>query len=290
MPDLSASARTPSSRHSIRPLGHGDFPAVFDAFATAFSDYVVPFRQTPDRFREMLTRRGYVPELSLAAFEDGRIVGFTLTGTGSWKGKQTAYDTGTGVIPSHRARGLGSEIFRRAIPVFQSAAIQLVLLEVLSTNTPAIRLYRNFGFRTERRLLCWSWDADATPRFHAVRALETVPWADVERWHEAPPSWQNARESIVRAPSPPAFLGIESDGRLVGYAIVFASGDLAQLAVDPEFRRRGVGSEILRAARRFTGTPLRIVNVDSQALETIEFLRHVGATMTVEQWEMTFSP
>lgn len=268
----------------LRPLREEDFPAVFEAFAAAFSDYLVPFNFTPEELREMLIRRGYVPELSVGAFQGRRMVGFTLTGRGSWNGKPAAYDTGTGVVPSHRRRGIGGELVRCALPLFERAGIHQVVLEVLTTNEPAYRLYLELGFRTARRLLCFSADPEGDST--AVRPLEAIPWEIVERWHEAVPSWQNGRESLLRARTPPILLGIEAEGELVGYAAVFASGDLPQLAVHPEFRRRGFGSRLLRAARVVAGQPLRIINVDSEATGVLEFLRASGARNTVEQWEM----
>jgi ribosomal protein S18 acetylase RimI-like enzyme len=71
------------------------------------------------------------------------------------------------------------------------------------------------------------------------------------------------------------------------YAIVFPSnGDLAQLAVRPEARRRGLGTRLLRAAAELAGKPLRIMNVDERNAGIAAFLERNGAVRTVRQLEM----
>ena len=50
----------------------------------------------------MLIRRGYVPKLSFAAFDNGKIVAFTLNGIGMFNGIRTAYDTGTETVKEYR--------------------------------------------------------------------------------------------------------------------------------------------------------------------------------------------
>ncbi|HEX6083822.1 MAG TPA: GNAT family N-acetyltransferase, partial [Thermoanaerobaculia bacterium] len=96
------------------------------------------------------------------------------------------------------------------------------------------------------------------------------------------PSWQNSTGSINRATTPHITIGNED-----AYAVLFPeTGDLAQLAVRPEARRRGLGTALLHEASAIAGKPLRIQNVDEGHAGITSFLESVGATRTVRQYEM----
>ena len=56
----------------IRSLEHIGFDTLFEGFSNAFSDYEIHFEKS--EVQSMLTRRGYVPQLSFAAFDKGKIV------------------------------------------------------------------------------------------------------------------------------------------------------------------------------------------------------------------------
>src|ERR1700760_4340038 len=86
----------------FRTLTDGDFDAVVACFSEAFSDYAVSFSMTAPQLREINARRAVVFGLSAGAFDGDRLVGFTLNGLDG----ATAYDSGTGVVPSHRRQGL----------------------------------------------------------------------------------------------------------------------------------------------------------------------------------------
>ncbi len=66
------------------------------------------------------------------------------------------HDTGVGVIqnlgvtPESRGRGLGAVLLARAVAGFAAAGARTVALDVTAENTPAVRLYRKFGFRATK--------------------------------------------------------------------------------------------------------------------------------------------
>ena len=69
--------------------------------------------------------------------------------------------------------------------------------------------------------------------------------------------------------------------------VVFPSkGDLAQLAVARDARRRGIATRLFRQAQTLAGKPLRILNVDDCDAGIAAFLEHAGAVKTVRQYEM----
>jgi ribosomal protein S18 acetylase RimI-like enzyme len=264
----------PTGEGDFLPLTHEDFAKLYEAFREAFSDYVVPFAPTREQLLEMLTRRGWKPELSVGVFDGDRMVGFTANGFDG----TTAYDSGTGVVPSHRRRGLSRAMFGYLEPVLRNAGATRYLLEVIETNTAAEALYRGLGFQETRRFDCYVYE----PRPHALQFGFTS--ANKEWWDvEAP--WQNSNDSLARARDPHVVIGDER-----GYAVVFpGNGDLAQLAVAPKHRRRGVGRQLLDAAGAIAGKPLRILNVDERDQGIAAFFAAIGARRIVRQIEMVLA-
>ena len=82
--------------NDIRTLTGADFDEIYRAFNEAFSDYIVKMTLSAEQLRELLTRRGWVPHASVAAFDDGRIVAFVLNAVDG----ERSYNSGTGVVPS----------------------------------------------------------------------------------------------------------------------------------------------------------------------------------------------
>ena len=112
----------------IKSLEKTDFDTLFRAFGRAFADYEVQLNA--EQLRAMLTRRGFDPALSFAAFDGAQIAAFTLNGIGNFNGVPTAYDTGTGTLKEYRGTGLATEIFRHSMPHLRRAGVGQYLLEV----------------------------------------------------------------------------------------------------------------------------------------------------------------
>ena len=260
----------------IRTLTPADFGAVHRAFVEAFSDYVVPLAPPPDRLLEMLTRRGWVASASSFAIENDRIVAFTLNGIEG----DRAYDSGTGVVPSHRGRGLGRQMMEASFELLRAHGCRDYTLEVIDSNTTAANLYRSLGFEELRGLQCWTHDVIGEPASSAVS--QPAPPNGFEDWWDVEPSWQNSSASLARATDETIIVGDDD-----AYAIVQPiTGDLAQLAVRPAARRKKLGVRLLREARMLAGKPLRIINVDERSASISAFLEHCGAKRTFRQLEM----
>lgn len=261
----------------IRTLTHDDFESLFAAFTAAFSDYVVKLSPTREQLREMFTRRGWLPSLSIGAFDGDTLVAFTVNCVDG----PLAYDSGTGVVPTHRRRGLARAVMQKSFEVL--GGCEGYVLEVLDNNPSAVALYRDLGFKEVRGLQCWTYEAQSLTGSQSHSGFSPVSLDDYEPMRlDVAPSWQNSTASIARATQPHTTLGCDD-----GYVIVFPeTGDLPQLAVRREARRRGVGTRLLNAAAHVAGKPLRIMNVDERDAGIAAFLEHAGAKRTVRQLEM----
>jgi len=266
---------------TFRALADGDFDAVVAAFNEAFSDYAVRFSMTAPQLREICTRRAVVFDLSIGAFDGGRLAGFTLNGFD----EETAYDSGTGVAPSHRRQGLARRMMEQVMPLLRDAGARSYVLEVIESNARAIALYESLGFTTIRTLTCWNYATRGSDAA-VIRPIADFP----DDFRDVEPTWQNSAAAIRRAADPRIILGAFDGELLTGYAVVFPrTHDLAQLAVRPTHRRRGIGSALLdRASAEAEGT-LRILNVDAGDSGIEAFLRARCAEPFIRQREMACS-
>jgi ribosomal protein S18 acetylase RimI-like enzyme len=254
----------------IRSLDSVSWHELATAFNAAFSDYAVPMAMTAESLANMQRRRGYVAGVSFGAYEGARMVGFVLTCLDG----DRAYNSGTGVVPSHRGTGVARALLEAVI----ASAPPTYVLEVLEDNTRAIALYARAGFVEARRFSCWTYDrrGEPLPSIAAPDLAAIAAHADVE------PSWQNSVASLRRASEPYVVLG-DGDGAVVVFP---SSADLPLLAVARAARRRGHGTRLLRAAAALASRPLRILNIDTRAPEIAAFLAAAGAVPFARQIEM----
>ena len=255
----------------LRPLSETSWDQLAAAFEEAFSDYAVKMTMSPEALAAMQVRRGYDAAASYGAFDGERLVGFVLT----CREVDRAYNSGTGVVPSHRRAGIARELVDAVIA---NVRPREYVLEVLEDNAPAIAFYCTAGFVETRRFQCWTYDGARAnvPELVAPDLDAIAASADVEL------SWQNSLASIRRSPEP--WLAI---GDAHGAAVVFpASGDVPLLAVGRDARRRGIGTRLLAGAAAAAGRPLRLLNLDDRDPVIAQFLAAAGARPFVRQLEM----
>ena len=288
----------------LRVLGPDCLETLYPAYLEAFSDYVIPVRPSFEAFASMLERRGANWERSIGAFDGERLVGLQITALGAHGSANvpTAYDVFTGIVPSHRGRGLAGRMFEAAVEALRPGEARQFLLECIQTNEPALRAYAKQGFQRVRAFECLELDveaartADADPGAAAggrrleVCERELVALDDLASVRTWTPSWQNGDASLRRADTAPLVLSAEHDGSLVGYVACFReSGDVAQLFVRGATDFAPVARTLLSAcaARTSPGVErLRLVNVPTDATRDLETYARVGARSFTRQYEL----
>lgn len=92
------------------------------------------------------------------------------------------------------------------------------------------------------------------------------------------PSWQNSIDSIVRGEAGLTCLGAFIDGKMVGHCVFdAATGDLTQIAVKKEYRRRSIASRLLREAVACMKTDfIKVLNIPSGNPEMAAFLKRMN--------------
>lgn len=286
--------RNETASRQCRFLSEDYFQKLYDAFIEAFSDYVIPFALTETQFRNHINLNAVDLDRAVGCVEGELLIGFSLNGFGLWEGRQTVYDAGTGVIPDFRRQGVSEAIFEMMLPIFKSEGIEQCLLEVIATNTRAMSLYEKLGFRTVRELALLQCDGNMnasveTPQNIEIREIDIPDWALLTTFWDGDPSWQNSVAAILRSHKMKRILGAYLDGKYVGY-IVFSSkfGRVAQLAVDKDHRKRGIGTALVQAMQAETadGFSLQVINIDKSLTTAMAFFNKRGFYERLSQYEM----
>ncbi len=275
---------------SYRLLNNADFSSLYECFLEAFSDYQVDMQISEQGFAQRLARDGVKLDLSVGAFDDDRMIGFYINAPGDWQGKQTVYDEGTGVIPHYRKRGVAQDAFAFMVSKLKERAVSQYLLEVLTSNERAVALYLKLGFVEVRRFAVFRSQQALAPLEELtgveIRRLEEPDWKLFQSFWDGYPSWQNSIAAADRIPNDRTIMGAYVDGTCVGYGVVFKPvANLMQLAVAPAYRRKGIGSRILRALS--DPETLKVNNIDEELKGTLAFFEANGFKMVLEQFEMT---
>lgn len=266
---------------------------LFEAFEQAFADYEVQLNKI--ELLTMLKRRGFESKASFGAFDGNKIVSFTCNGIGNFYGTPTAYDTGTGTLKDYQGKGLATQVFKYSIPHLKALGIKEYLLEVLQHNTGALSVYRKLGFEVTREFYYFKLKNDQISKTirtldfpYTLKPIKIDEYNSISNFWDFKPSWQNSIEAIERSLEDFICLGIFSESKLIGYSIFEPmSGDVTQIAVDKQFRRRGIGSLLFQKMLESNKhSSIKIINTDIECHSITAFLQSKNIEPAGKQFEM----
>lgn len=274
---------------TYRLLSAADLITLHECFLAAFSDYEVDMQMSLEQFQQRILRDGVRLEMSAGAFDEKRMIGFYMNATGMWQRTNTAYDSGTGVIPDYRRKGIGQQLFEFIIPQLKANGIDQYLLEVLCSNESAVALYRKLGFVETRVLDVFrATEPPADVRADVVvRRVEKPDWDPFQSFWDSYPSWQNSIDAVERIKNERIIVAAYAGDSCVGYGVLFQpAASLMQLAVAREHRRKGAGSKILAALQSEVSEVVKVNNIDESLQGTRAFFEANGFKLVLKQFEM----
>lgn len=131
---------------TIKRLSECTLQQAVDVWNGGFEGYYFPMTTNVLAFTQRLASEGLSPEHSVVAFTEGRPIGFVLNGIRMINGKKVAWNGGTGVIPEYRNKGVGRELMKATLDIYRTEQVNLALLEAISANEKAIKLYQQMGY------------------------------------------------------------------------------------------------------------------------------------------------
>lgn len=160
----------------------------------AYAGYYVPLQVTEDQVSRMDVAYDADLSRSVVAFAGAQPVGLTLLGRRGSRG----WIHSVGTLPAWRRCGIARAMVAHVIASACEAGVEDLSLEVLTQNTPALRLYESLGFRPSRKLLTWRRPADEDPLPIPIQQL--VP-ADPAKLYGYVASWQAKTRAVGGAKS-----------------------------------------------------------------------------------------
>ncbi len=166
----------------VRAVQLDEIDAADQVFLTALA-----MRGTPER--QARVRRGFVPGRTLAAFEDGRIVGaasalaFHLTVPGGGR-VAAAGVSRVGVLATHRRRGILTRLMTRLLSGARDRGEPVAILHATEGG-----IYGRFGFGVATLGAAYAIDTHRAALLHAPEPtgrLSLIPWDDATRQRLVP--------------------------------------------------------------------------------------------------------
>ncbi len=279
----------------FKSLENTEFTKIHAVFVNAFSNYQEPFDLTEKELKYMLERRGCDLQLSYGAFYDNSLIGFVLNAIGNWNGFHTAYDTGTGIIKEFQGKGIAKDLFGFTIKELKKHNIKQYLLEVIKTNTKAIQLYEKIGFQINEVYDYYIFQKSEltikNPKNSlniSFEVLKNNVFEECGLFCDTLPSWQNTKLSIQRKQDSFAVLQASIDDMVIGYGIIEKhTGDIPQLAIHPDYRRKGAGTKLLYELIGCSESEqIKIINIQSDYEPFKEWFKSLQILPGKGQYEM----
>lgn len=281
----------------IKTLEDTSIETIHETFVQAFSDYQVDISyMTLDVIEKRFVKNGYHPELSAGIFEQDQLKGFTIVGIGKFNGGRSGFDIMTGLIKDYRGKGLAGKMFDLIKDKMKEESIDNFYLEVLQENEQAINAYSKTGFRKVRGLNCYLLKVG---KLSPAKSIETVAYIDqtdpkvidhFKPFLDWEPSWENHFESIKRISDQVEVITAKVLDRQVGILVYYPTVKwILTLAVDPEFRRKGVATALLEYlvdSLPIYVREIKMLNVDEKDMAMDAFLQKSGFERLTSQYEM----
>lgn len=278
----------------IRALAYEDFNQMYKAFNLSFSDYILPIKLTYEQFEKRFLQKLKIDfNLSAGAFYSNKLVGFIFTGIGSYEEKKVAYNGGTGVIPEFRGINLTRNLYNFLFPKLRENNVDACVLEVITDNERALHVYKSLGFRESKLFHCFRKDLYDGFKYEEdesknIKILNNPDWNLFKSFSIKNPSFLDYYDVIIRNISNEQIIVYEKGNIIFGYAIYQPElGRISQLAVNKKYRRRGVGTSLVKYMIKTSHTiAVTAMNVDSKSEDLIHFLKHLGFKNQLDQYEM----
>jgi ribosomal protein S18 acetylase RimI-like enzyme len=253
-----------------RAVSEVDFRMFTAAFNRAYSDYFIPVVMTPASFRHLMDIDDLSLESSVAALDNGAVIGTGLLGIRGKKG----WIGGIGVIPERRRQGIGYQMMSYLIDRARANGLTEVRLEVIEANQGAYALYHQLGFEPARYLLVLERNPeaplpDSNPAYQVIESPADTLLHYYDAFRDIPSCWRRSRPSLEEMiPYLDGWAALDHE-QITGFVLGWANWidvRLADLAAAPGPHRTAVARTLLthlhRQNPRAYGTIDNVVDAD----------------------------
>jgi len=278
---------------TLRTLTPDDFPQMYRSFIEAFSQYTVNMSMSKEAFEQrMIHKLNLNYDLSPAAFDSEKLVGFIFHTINNYEVKLTAYNGGTGVIPGYWGQNITKHLHDFIIPNLKNQGVKRCVLEVITTNEHAINAYFKSGYSKTKLYKCFKL-LSKLPKveFQPNLTIQVQPNPDFKTYQKLTSyqaSMLDSFTSLSFSLNNETVLEVMRENEIAAYAIYqHKIGRISQFSVKEKYRRQGIGTALLhQIQKRSSIKNLTVINVEKSNFSIIAFLNKLGFENQLDQWEM----
>ena len=265
-------------------------PDLFNCVKRTFTQDNAPFNLSYDDFSiRMLEKLRINGEISGLMLDNEELIGFMLHSRAYFQGIDTIYNGGTGIVSAYRGKGIIQKIYKNLSPRLRESGAKRILLECITTNLSALKLYEVMGFQKKRLLHCFKGIISLDLGLNNLIFKETQDFK-LDRFNafiDFSPSFLDANECLNSNWKYEKLIESYQGQTLIGYVIFQRHlGMVSQLGVRKDYRRQGVGTALLNYVQQDCQRSLTLMNVPSKAEGMLQFLGKIGLVNYVDQYEM----
>lgn len=271
----------------IKSLEHTPIKEIITTLNVAFSDYFVPINFTEAYVNERWTASGVDYSLSFGVFDQDKLVGFIIHAINYYGDVKVAYNASTGIIPTHRRKGLLTQLYAKAISKLQEHGIQKSTLECITKNKRAIAAYQKVGFAIDRQYHLYKSDWKKTEIESAfyIQMNDTFSFDDFKHLNNYLPSIENQDHFLEKYKSSLRVISVFDKNEIVAYLLFHKTTKrIHRLGVQEN--NWDIFGEIL-----FSGLPkgnYNIINVGSENKNIHQFFNKMNFDNYIDQFDMSF--
>lgn len=266
--------------------------AIFEAFQTGFSDYIIKFNLTKDTFlKNFFGPEGNSREYSVIAFDEKRPIGLNLGGIRVYEGIKTLRCGALCVNPEYRGTEVGSKLFSLHREIAIENDCRQMFLEVIVGNDRAINFYRRKGYEKVYDIVYFSHNDPSElngslPDDLVIKRIDMDKLKSLcSKFRDVHINWQNDFFYISHFDNQVHY-GVFQAENLIGALSIHPSGRINFIWIDPDFRTKGIGSGLIsHAVKELNNKKLTISFPGNAAL--MGFVKRLNfAKDPISQYEM----
>lgn len=275
----------------INNLNKINFDELIECFLLSFENYFVKMPTDAEYYKRRWQTAKVDYRLSYGMFDNNKLVGFIIHAIDKRDGKLVAYNTGTGVIPSHRGQKIVHSIYEYAISDLRKNGVEKCILEVITENTKAIKAYQTVGFEITKRYKCFAGETNFENQIidKTKTHIKKVNYSDIN-WVEMPNqnsySWDNHFKTIKNGDYD--YYQIWNERNLESFFIINPkNGYIAQfdILIDEETYKNLAYQRLFSAIKKISPF-IKVNNIDTKFEDKINFLSSMGIKNNIDQYEM----
>ncbi|KAN0029672.1 hypothetical protein ACTA71_007807 [Dictyostelium dimigraforme] len=296
---------------------NSDIKELTKIFNDSFADYVYPLSVTELSLQQKIQGDSVSLEYSIGLYnkETNQLEGFILHGVDNLENPKRLYNSATGVIPGARGKSV-ERCYNSMIPYYIEKGIESIILEVVTTNNRASKVYERCGFKIISTMNSYKGiinkdllkpflfnQVDENNNHITIKKLDSINEDVIEflspQNKDYPvmiPTWSNSIKAIKKEFDLSfnkcwiATTKTENDKvNIIGFLSVNdQSFRIRQLLVSPNYRNQNVATNLIHTmALEFNENTTFNFGIDSKFNNTINFFtKRLGFVYLLSVYEM----